>query len=43
LSLRTVTYVRFVLASALDDAERRGTIRSNPARLARIPTREHPD
>jgi integrase len=43
LSLRTVTYVRFVLASALDDAERLGIIRSNPARLARIPKRQHDD
>jgi integrase len=43
LSLRNVRYCRFLLGLALDDAQRRGLIRSNPARLARIPTREHPD
>jgi len=40
LSRRTVNYCRVVLASALDDAVRRGIIKGNPARLARIPARE---
>jgi integrase len=40
LSLRTVNYCRVVLASALDDAVRRGMLQGNPARLARIPTRQ---
>jgi integrase len=43
LSLRTVDYCRVVLASALDDAVRRGLLQGNPARLARIPARQRPD
>jgi integrase len=43
LSRRTVNYCRVVLAAALDDAVRRGITRVNPARLARIPTRERED
>jgi integrase len=43
LSLRTVDYCRVVLASALDDAVRRGLLRGNPARLARVPTRQRED
>lgn len=43
LSRRTVNYCRVVLAAALDDAVRRGITRANPARLARIPTRERED
>ena len=43
LSLRTVNYCRVVLASAMDDAVRRGMLQGNPARLARIPTRQRPD
>lgn len=43
LSLRTVDYCRVLLRGALDDAERRGLIPSNPARLARIPSKQHPD
>jgi hypothetical protein len=42
-SLRNVRYCRFLLGLALDEAQRRGLIRSNPTRLARIPTREHPE
>lgn len=43
LSLRTVDYCRVVLRGALDDADRRGLVVSNPARLARIPPKQHPD
>lgn len=43
LSLRTVDYCRTLLRGAFDDAERRGLVASNPARLARIPSKQHPD
>ena len=43
LSLRTVRYCRFILASALDDAQRRSLREDNPAKLARVPTRERPE
>jgi hypothetical protein len=43
LSLRTVRYCRFILAASLDEAQRRGLRADNPAQLARVPAREHPD
>lgn len=43
LSLRTVRYCRFILSAALEEAQRRGMRADNPAKLARVPNREHPD
>ncbi len=43
LSLRTVRYCRGVLRQALDEAIVLGLIRENPARLAKVASRERPE